>query len=60
MKYVILWTAIILLCIPPIVLGCINWLWKPNKKGFTKGAQWLDDQFDYGNFIDNLVEEAKS
>ena len=60
MKYVILWTAVIILCIPPMVLGCINWLWQPNKKGFTKGAQWLDDQFDYGDLVDNLVDETKN
>lgn len=60
MKYVIIYTAVIILFIPPIILGCITWLWKPNREGFCKGSQWLHNKFGYGCWIDNLLDDVKN
>jgi len=60
MKYLILGTALLILCIPPIILGIINFTWKPTKQGFTQGSLWLDKMFDYGKILDNILDEMKS
>lgn len=60
MKNLILYIAVIILLVPPFIMGCINWIWKPNKKGFKKGSNWLHDKFGYGCWIDNLMEEIKN
>lgn len=57
MKYIICYTLAFILMIPAIFLGCLTWLWKPNKRGFLNGSQWLDEQFNYGKFIDNLLDK---
>lgn len=59
MKYVILYLAISILLIPPIIIGCITWLWNPTKKGFLIGSQWLDERYNYGTWINNLIEATK-
>jgi len=56
MKYIICYFAAFILFIPPIIMGCITWIWKPNRAGFLKGSQYLDNKYNYGKLIDNLLE----
>lgn len=60
MKYLIIYTAVIILFIPPLIMGCIAWLWKPKKQSFHDAGNWLHDKFGYGNWVDNLMDEVKN
>lgn len=57
MKYIFLYLATFILLIPPVIMGCITFLWNPSKRGFHKGSSWLDQQFNYGNLIDYLINK---
>ena len=60
MKYVLIYLALFIVCLPPVILGCFTWLWKTNRTSFFKGSHWLDMKFNYGNIIEKLVEESKN
>ncbi len=51
MKYLLAF----LLMIPAFILGCITWVWNPCRKGFYTGSRWLDERFNYGKLIENLL-----
>lgn len=57
MKYLILYTAVIVLFIPPLLLGIISWIWTPTKAGFHKGPELLPN--GYGKCVDNLMDEIR-
>jgi len=57
MKYIFLYLATFILLIPPVIMGCITFLWNPSKRGFLNGSQWLDVKFNYGHLIDNLMNK---
>jgi hypothetical protein len=56
MKYVICYSAFIILLIPAVIVGVITFIWTPTIKGFKQGPQWLDRQFNYGKMLENLLE----
>lgn len=63
MKYIFLYLSTFILLIPPVIMGCGTWLWqlvwslKFNARGFHIGSQWLDEKFNYGHLIDNLINK---
>jgi hypothetical protein len=57
MKYILIYFATLLLLIPPVILGVCTFLWTPSKKGFLKGSQFLDEKWNYGTVINNLINQ---
>lgn len=60
MKYVIIWTTIVVLFIPAFMLGILNFLWTFKKEKFSEGCRILGTKPMYNKVMNNLYNEVKN